>query len=101
MLTLCVLIWAVPGREAELAAYEDAVLAIIRDHGGSVLQRLRGVPGIDGGDDPTEVHVLQFASQAAFDAYLSDEGRAALAPQRDACVARTQAIRVQPVSFDC
>ncbi len=95
MLTLCVLIWAIPGREQELAAYEDAVLTIVRDHDGTVLQRLRGTQG---GNDPTEIHVLQFPSNAEFKTYLGDERRTGSATQRDACVGRTQAIQVEPIA---
>jgi hypothetical protein len=33
----CVLLWARPGMEAALSAYEDKVLRLIAEHGGRVL----------------------------------------------------------------
>ena len=39
--TLCVLLWAQPGAQAALSAYEDRVLRLVPDHGGRVLQRGR------------------------------------------------------------
>src|SRR5206468_5779363 len=45
--TLCVLLWARPGAEAGLIAYEDQVLGIASGYGGRVLQRARS-NGADG-----------------------------------------------------
>jgi hypothetical protein len=38
---LCILLWPRKGRAAELVAYEDKVLQLIPDHGGTVMQRLQ------------------------------------------------------------
>ncbi|SFK05575.1 DUF1330 domain-containing protein [Cellulomonas sp. KH9] len=90
-LTLCCLLRAVPGREAALQAYEDAVLALLPDHGGSVLQRAVG----DGGDgQPHEVQILRFPDAAALDAYVADPRRARMADERDRVVARTEVFPV-------
>jgi uncharacterized protein (DUF1330 family) len=89
--TLCVLLWARAGEETALVAYEDAVLALVATHGGRVVQRAR----TDGaGGAPLEVHLLQFPSEGAFDAYMHDPQRAALASQRDRAIARTEVHRV-------
>ena len=63
---LCVLLWATADGHADLVAYEDAVLALLPDHGAQVLQRVRthGQPT----DQPYEVHLLEFPSEAALDA---------------------------------
>ena len=92
--TLCVLLWAHPGAQAALTAYEDQVLRLVPDHGGRVLQRGRG-GGADG--QPAEIQFLDFPSQAALDAYLGDPGRTALAADRDRAVARTEIIDVELV----
>jgi len=92
VVTLCVLCWARDGCAAELVAYEDRVLALVPDHGGRVLQRAR-TAGERG--EPLEVHLLQFPSEAALDAYLGDERRAALAADREAAIDRTQILRVE------
>jgi len=51
-LTLCVLLWAREGQAAALVEYEDQVLQLISEHGGTVLQRAR-TTGTDG--DPLEI----------------------------------------------
>lgn len=91
---LCVLIWAVPGREADLIAYEDAVLALIPAHGGRVVSRVRR---IDGEPGPLEVHLIQLPDDTALEAYLADPVRVAMADTRQAVVERTELIRVRTV----
>ena len=92
--TLCVLLWAQPGAQAALTAYEDRVLRLVPEHGGRVLQRGRG-GGADG--QPAEIQFLDFPSAAALDAYLGDPRRTALAADRDRAVARTEIIDVELV----
>ena len=93
--TLCVSLWAAPGNERLLVEYEDQVLALLPGHNGRVLQRVRTVDGDT--DDPFEVHVLEFADQASFDAYMTDPRRVALADLRDRAIAQTQVLRVEAV----
>jgi antibiotic biosynthesis monooxygenase (ABM) superfamily enzyme len=84
---LCCLLWAHPGQEAGLSAYEDRVLTLVPEHGGSVLQRAVS----DGaGGRPHEVQLYRFTSQQDLDGYLADPRRAALAAERDRVVARTE-----------
>jgi uncharacterized protein (DUF1330 family) len=94
-LTLCVLLWARPGADEALIAYEDRVLSLVAQHGGRVLQRARS-SGADG--QPLEVQFLEFPSAAAHDAYLTDGRRTSLAAERDRAIARTQVIDVELVS---
>ena len=92
--TLCVLLWANEGGHEDLVAYEDTVLGFLPDHDARVVQRVRtqGQPL----DQPYEVHVLEFASEEALDAYLQDPRRLALAEQRDRAIARSEILRVEP-----
>lgn len=85
------LLWAHPGHEAELVAYEDRVLALVPGHGGVVLQRARntGNPA-----HPLEVQFYSFPSEEALQAYLADDRRVALAAERDRVAAKTELIRV-------
>jgi hypothetical protein len=92
--TLCVLLWARDGEAAGLASYEDQVLELVAQHQGEVLQRVRG-DGADG--QPLEVQIIRFGSEAAFDAYLRDGRREAMAQQRERCVERTELVRVDLV----
>ena len=61
--TLCVLLWAQPGAQAALTAYEDRVLRLVPDHGGRVLQRGRG--GGAGGQ-PAEIQFRTLATEWAY-----------------------------------
>jgi uncharacterized protein (DUF1330 family) len=91
-LTFYVLLWSHPGMDDALSAYEDSVLALVGEHGGTVLQRARS----DGEENrPIEIQLYEWPSEAAMDAYMSDPRRTALAADRDRSVARTEIIRVQ------
>jgi hypothetical protein len=75
--TLAFIGHADPSMAAAASAYEDAVLALLPDHGAQVLYR--GVRAAGQGEAlPVEVHLLWFPSREAFDAYLADPRRAAL-----------------------
>lgn len=97
------LLWAREGQAEALIAYEDQVLALLADHGGSVLYRARttGPPTQldqpDQPDQPLEVHLIDLPSEAALERYLADERRTALAEQRERAVARTEVLRVDLV----
>jgi uncharacterized protein (DUF1330 family) len=90
-LTLCVLLWAHPGAEEALTAYEDQVLALVPGHGGKVIRRARSSGA---GGYPLEVHLLEFPSPQALDAYTADSRRQTLAGDRDRAIARTEVIEV-------
>jgi uncharacterized protein (DUF1330 family) len=91
-LTLCVLLWPRQGHEAGLIEYEDKVLRLVPEHGGRVLQRARaaGSP-----DEPLEVQLLEFPSDAALDEFMNDARRTSLTDERDRSIARTQVLRVE------
>ncbi len=91
---LCVLLWANPGAEAALIAYEDRVLELMSSHGARVLQRAR-TDGANGA--PLEIQILEYPSQDALDAYMADERRAALAGEREAAIARTDVLPIDLV----
>jgi uncharacterized protein (DUF1330 family) len=95
--TLCVLLWARPGAQAGLIAYEDEVLGIASGYGGRVLQRARS-SGVDG--QPLEVQLLEFPSAQAVEEFTADGRRQALADERDRVVSRTEVIDVQLVRHD-
>ena len=93
-LTLCTLLWARPGAEDGLIAYEDRVLRLVPEHGGRVLQRARG-SGTAG--QPLEVQLLEFPSAQALDGYMTDDRRQSLAGERDKVISKTEVIEVQLV----
>jgi uncharacterized protein (DUF1330 family) len=91
-LTMCVLLWAQPDADDALIAYEDRVLDLVPEHGGTVLNRARS-SGTDG--QPLEIQLLAFPSAAALSDYMTDSRRLALAEDRDRAVARTEVINVE------
>jgi uncharacterized protein (DUF1330 family) len=94
----CVLLWARPGMEAALSAYEDKVLRLVAEHGGRVLERGTVLPGSQyEGEPPAEVQFLEMPSEASLDAYINDPRRLALAAERDAAIARTDLFPIRPV----
>ena len=95
--TLCVLLWARPGAEAGLIAYEDQVLGIASGYGGRVLQRARS-NGADG--QPLEVQLLEFPSAPAVEEFMADGQRQSLTSERERVIARTEVIDVQLVRRD-
>ena len=93
-MTLCVLLWARPGAEAGLIAYEDQVLGIVSGYGGRTLQRARS-NGANG--QPLEVQLLEFPSARAVEEFIADGRRQSLAGERDRVIATTEVIDVRLV----
>jgi hypothetical protein len=77
-----------------LLDYEDSVLALVADHHGKILYRARS-DGAHG--HPLEVQLLEWASEAALDGYMSDPRRTALASNRDRAIKRTEIMTTQIV----
>lgn len=96
-LTLCVLLWARPGTEDGLIAYENHVLGIAAEHRGRVLYRARGSGT---GGQPLEIQILEFPSARTLDAFVTDDRRQALAGERDRVIAKTEVIEVRLVQQD-
>ena len=76
-ITLAFLGHTAPALDERAAAYEDAVLPLLADHGGRVVYRGRRRSGQDS-SLPFEVHLLWFPDRVAFDAYLGDARRVEL-----------------------
>jgi quinol monooxygenase YgiN len=73
---------------------EDSVLALVEEHGGTMLHRARS-DSAEG--QPLEIQLYEWASQAAMDSYMSDPRRRARAAERDRAVARTEIVPVRLV----
>jgi hypothetical protein len=68
---LVAIVEMVPGHAETGHRYEDAVLALLDRHGGSVERRLRD------GQAGTEVHVIRFRSRTGYESFLVDPERLA------------------------
>jgi uncharacterized protein (DUF1330 family) len=93
-LTFYALLWPHPGTADALIAYEDEVLSLVPEHGGTVLHRARS-DGADG--QPLEIQLFEFPTTEAFDSYMADPRRTMLASDRDHAIARTELINVHLV----
>lgn len=85
-LYLLVHLAVVPGEERTFRAYERRALAILRKHGGELLQALR--PETEP-DRVHEVHLIRLPSHSALEAYRHDPALAALREMRGVAVAST------------
>lgn len=90
--TFYVFLWPRPGMEQALIAYEDAVLTLVDDHGGTVLHRAR-TDGADG--RPLEIQLFEWESEAALDGYMSDPRRTGRSVEREEAIARTEILPVR------
>jgi uncharacterized protein (DUF1330 family) len=75
--TLAFVGYTTPELADRAAAYEDAVLPLVVEHGGHMVYRGRRRGGQDGAL-PFEIHLLWFPHQTAFHAYVDDPRRAEL-----------------------
>lgn len=91
---LCVLLWATAGCEAALVEYEDTVLALIPQHGGQVVSRVRR---LDRAEGPFEVQIISFPDDDSVSSYMNDPVRQSLADVHRRAIARTEVIPVEIV----
>lgn len=92
---LLVILRPVPGKLAAFKTYEDGVLPLLRDHGATMIRRVRGL------DHEVEAHLIEFSSPESHAGYLSDPRRAALAPLWEESGATREVFEVadvQPIS---
>jgi hypothetical protein len=68
-LLLVAIVEMATGHVVDGQRYEDAVLALLDRHGGSVERRMRSR------DSPTEVHVIRFRSRAGYESFMADPDR--------------------------
>ncbi|HUI49472.1 MAG TPA: hypothetical protein VL119_12290 [Acidimicrobiia bacterium] len=91
--------YAEPAQAERASEYEDAVLALLTDHGARVAFRGRRVEGQDH-VLPLEVHLLWFPGREAFDAYLADPRRVALLREYGEVFATKHAVELETTSLD-
>lgn len=68
-LLLVAIVEMAPGHTDAGQQYEDAVLGLLSQHGGSVERRMRDT------ESATEVHVIRFASRAGYESFMADPER--------------------------
>jgi hypothetical protein len=81
-------LWLRPGNIADFQAFEAQAFEIMQQHGAMPPEVRNPTP--TGPDTPFEIHLLEFPSEAAFDAYRNDTRLRALAGLRDSCIERTR-----------
>jgi len=88
-ISMCVLLWANTGQRDALARYEDAVLALLPEHAGRLIRRVRTVPA-EG--EPDEIQFLEFGSTGDIDSFMADARRTVLERERAAAISRTEVL---------
>ncbi|MDE1173358.1 MAG: hypothetical protein PW790_06745 [Parvibaculaceae bacterium] len=81
--------------QADIALFDDyeaQVLALVGNHRGTLIERLRSING------KSEVHLLHFPDAKALDAFRGDPARAALQELWLRCGASSSLIEVQRLS---
>jgi len=94
VITLCVFLWAADRERDGLGRYEDAVLALLGDHGGRLVVRVRS----NGDGPPDEVQVIQFDGPDAMASFMDDPRRLALAGDRARAIERTEQFNVTAIT---
>lgn len=98
MLRIVALLYAGATGPDGLRAFEGRTLPLLRSHGGRLLL---AIAPEDAGDGPDEIHVLEFPSRDAFDAYRADPRVLALADERAAAISRSEVYTAHaPISYD-
>jgi hypothetical protein len=100
--TLVFVGYADRAHEESAAAFEDAVLPLLADHGAELVYRGRRAAGQDEAL-PLEVHLIRFPNRRALESYMSDERRAALLDEFGEVFTAKQAVEmdtVKPVKRD-
>lgn len=88
-LLLVAIVEMAPGHAEAGQQYEDAMLALIARHGGSVERRMRSV------DAPDEVHLIRFRSRVGYEAFMVDPERVAYRAQLGDAAPTTRVIEVR------
>jgi uncharacterized protein (DUF1330 family) len=87
-LLLVAIVEMTPEHEEAGQRYENAVLALLDQHGGSVERRLRSA------DSATEVHVIRFRSRAGYHSFMIDPARLAYRDELRHAAPTTRVIEV-------
>jgi hypothetical protein len=97
--TLVFVGYADPALAERAAAYEDAVLPLLADHGAELVYRGRRAAGQDEAL-PLEVHVTRFPHRRALESYLADDRRAALLEEFGEVFTAKQVVEMDTVGMD-
>lgn len=90
-LLLVAIVEMAPGHLTAGQRYEDAVLALLDRHGGSIERRMRTE------DSAAEVHVIRFRSRAGYESFMVDPDRLALRNELGDGVPTTRVLEVRDV----
>jgi len=88
--------FAAPEQSDDAAAYEDAVLPLLADHGARLLYRGRRAAGEDPAL-PLELHLVWFPDREALDAFLADERRTAAIERYGTVFSQAYVVRMDTI----
>ena len=90
-LLLVAIVEMVDGHEVAGQRYEDAVLGLLRRHGGTLERRMRGV------EPAGEVHVIRFRDRGGYESFMADPERLALRAELGEAAPRARVLEVRDV----
>lgn len=88
-LILVVSLWLRGDDIGAFETFEREASVVMARHGGRIDRAIRVDRTNAPADAPFEIHLVRFPDRAAFDAYRADAATLALAPRREAVIART------------
>ena len=92
-LVLVVSLWLKDGDIDGFEAFEHAAADILATHGGRIDAAIRATPDASG---PFEVHVVNFPTVTAYEAYRADPRVAEIGALRETVISRTEVWRGYP-----
>lgn len=88
MLQVLVFLYHADASSEAFRNFEMKALSIVRSHGGKLVTAFVPQKG-QHEDVPDEIHLIEFPSQTAFEAYRNDAKTTALARERDSIISKT------------
>lgn len=89
MIFITQLIYVKAGQEAVFQDFERKVIPLMKEHGGSIIQRIRPTKDsfVEGEEKkPYEVHFMSFESEAHLTQYINDPRRQQFTHQKQASI---------------
>ncbi len=90
MFYITVKLFGLSGRRGEFRAYEEKALAIFRRHGGEVVAAYTPLPDASIAEMPDEIQILRIADRQAFDGFMKNPERRAMAAERESVIRKTE-----------
>lgn len=94
MLYFTQLVYLKPGQQAAFDAFEAVAIPLIARHNGRLLWRIRpDTSSVIEGEAPSEIHLVTFPTEADFESFSRDPGRAEALHLKEASIDKVVLIK--------